>query len=268
MRWNKSIKITVILILSFFARIALGIDIQPLVNNKFPGWKVYQQVEGDLNGDTMPDVAAILYKESDSESGQTQLVIYLNDGKGGYQLNTLASKAICVGCGGIKAGPGPLGELSIQKGQLHIDSSGGSREQFGDKLKWRFDKARNKFILIGETYFLTDTAGSPLEAEIGDDSAPEVPEELLDEDGNAGDLPTDSFDINFLSLKAEKTIVRNYLAQKDGKNILITKKTKYNCVVPSMFKAIMLENFNYENHQNDVVEEISKRCVAQGSLLE
>src|SRR5262249_28425168 len=105
------------------------------------------------------------------------LVIYLDDGQGGYTLHTQAPKAICVGCGGPKAGMGePLGELSIVKGQLHVTYEGGSREAFSHELKWRLDKDQKNFVLIGETHQVTDTAG-------------EEPEKTLD--------------INFLAMKAE-----------------------------------------------------------------
>lgn len=153
---------------------------ESVIHRDFPGWKIHQQVRGSLNGDIDDDVAAILSKpaEGNDVNGQALLVVYLDDGKGGYRLHTKARKAICVGCGGPKAAMGePMGELSISKGLLHVTYEGGSREVFSDELKWRLDAKRNKFLLIRETRRVTDTLG---------------------------DAPDETLDINYAELRAEE----------------------------------------------------------------
>lgn len=155
---------------------------ESVIRRDFPGWKIHQQVRGSLNGDIDDDVAAILSKpaEGTDENGQALLVVYLDDGHGGYKLHTKARKAICVGCGGPKAAMGePLGDISISKGLLHVTYEGGSREVFNDELKWRLDAKKNKFLLIGETRHVTDTVG---------------------------DEPEETLDINYAALKEEKAI--------------------------------------------------------------
>jgi hypothetical protein len=142
---------------------------------------VHREAAGDLNGDGKPDFAAILSKpaEATDENGQALLIVYLNDGKGGYKLHTKSAKAICVGCGGPKAAMGePLGELAISRGLLHITYEGGSREVFEDELKWRLDAKKNKFLLIGETRRVTDTVGEDPEVTL-DINYPALKEEKL-----------------------------------------------------------------------------------------
>lgn len=178
MNWSKT---AAIIALCLAARSAQAADIGAVISGEFTGWGVHQMVKGDLNGDGRTDVAAILSKPAEEEdNGQALLVVFLDDGKGGFTLNTEAEKAICVGCGGPKAPMGePLGELSIAKDILHVAYRGGSREYFDDDLKWRFDKATGQFLLIGETQHVTDTLGNE-------------PEETLD--------------INFLSMKTDKIV--------------------------------------------------------------
>ena len=151
-----------------------------MIHHDFAGWKIHQLVRGSLDGDADDDLAAILSKpaEGNDENGQALLVVYLDDGKGGYKLHTRARKAVCVGCGGPKAAMGePMGELSISRGLLHVTYEGGSREVFSDELKWRLDAKRNKFLLIGETRRVTDTLG---------------------------DAPDETLDVNYASLRAEE----------------------------------------------------------------
>ena len=219
MNWSNGAALAAVIALGLIAPSARAEDIDALIGNKFSGWTVYQHAEGDLNGDGKPDIAAILSKPAEAEdNGQALLVVYFDDGKGGYTLNTEAEKAICVGCGGPKAAFGePVGELSISKGILHVDYQGGSRDAFDDDMKWRFDKATKQFLLIGETQHVTDTLGNE-------------PEETLD--------------INYLSLKTEKS----------------AGKKKHSCAVPAEFKAVTLAAFDYDGKHADDLGKISEAC--------
>jgi hypothetical protein len=219
MSWNKRIAAAAAISL-LVSSLAYAEGIDTPVHQDFPGWKVFQQVAGELNGDGNPDVAAILSKpaEGTDENGQALLVVYVGDGHGGYKLAVQAPKAICVGCGGPKAAMGePLGELSISRGQLRVTYQGGSREAFDDELKWRFDKQANDFQLIGETYHVTDTVGNE-------------PEETLD--------------INYTTLKMEKKVGRK----------------KHGCAVDPQFHTEKLSSFDYDEKHVDDLDKISEGC--------
>ncbi len=144
-----------------------NVPITEVLKSKFPDWELFEsrQVIGDLNGDGIKDFAAILSKEvpadKDNEAKkEALLVVFFGDAKESYQLKLQAPKAICVGCGGMKAEFGaPLGELSIANGVLLITAEGGSREMWTDVLKWRWDEKQKQFNLIGETYSVVDTVG-------------------------------------------------------------------------------------------------------------
>ncbi len=126
----------------------------------FPGYEIYEEATGDLNGDAKPDAAAILLKISTTEVQGTALIaVYLSKG-GAFKLHTKAEKATCVGCGGAKSPwDAPIGTMTIDKGVLKVVYEGGSREMFEDALKWRYEWARDRFMLIGETIKITDTIG-------------------------------------------------------------------------------------------------------------
>lgn len=221
MNWNKRAALAAFLVCASFAQPARADDgIEAVAAHDFAGWKIYQQVSGDLNRDGKLEVAAILSRpaEGTDENGQAMLAVYLNNGEGGYKLLTQSPKAICVGCGGPKAAMGePLGELSISKNLLNITYEGGSREAFEDEVKWRFDTKKKDFLLIGETRRVTDTLG-------GD------PEETLD--------------INYLTLKAEKKV----------------GKKKHACAVGAEFKAVALSTFDYDGKHIDDLEKLSEAC--------
>lgn len=153
---------------------------------QFPGWSLVEQAKGDLNADKKPDIALILKRPEEAKGNrdagvQALLVIALSDAAGRFQVHTQAPKAICVGCGGPRAIMGePLGVPKITAaGVLHIELEGGSREAWSDVLRWRLDRKKGHFLLIGRTYTVVDTIG---------------------------ETPETKFDANFSTLKAERFV--------------------------------------------------------------
>ena len=195
----------------------------------FPGFKLYQKAEGDLNGDRAADYVAILWNGDgviddmaspswNPDALKALLVIYFNDGKGSYHLQTTAPRAICVGCGGVKAIMGkPLGNLNIKKGVLWITYIGGSRSYWTDILKWRWDKQQKEFLLIGETYSSEDTMG---------------------------EYPLEHIDINYSTQKA----------------IRLTGKKQEVCRISSPSKENTLSTFDFANSNVGDRGKILKQC--------
>ena len=95
-------------------------DLDAAVRRDFPGWEVFARETGDLDGDGVDDDAAILFRPGKGEEpGRALLAVYRGAKTGLPSLLVKADKAICVGCGGVKAAfDQPLGELSIARGVL------------------------------------------------------------------------------------------------------------------------------------------------------
>jgi hypothetical protein len=141
----------------------------------FPGWNIDVAVEGDLNGDALPDVVATLKRPEakEGESGEAEreawLAVFLRAPDGQLRLHTKAARAVCLGCGGAKSSWSDIvGVPTIDaKGILTLTYEGGSREMWSHRLKWRLDKRRNHFALIGDTFESVDTLVRPGKEEPG-----------------------------------------------------------------------------------------------------
>jgi hypothetical protein len=187
---------------------------------QLPGWTVAQMAKGDLNGDSLADVAVTLRRPGPGAEGapaKVMLAIFLAGPGGTLRLHTKAAKAVCIDCGGAK---GPfdevLGTPSINtKGILGITYQGGSRETWTVFLKWRYDAKANRFLLIGETRDYADTLADDGEIEPGEVSAE---------------------DINYLSGKMIRTI---------------SKGGTQHCRVKPAWRAINLARFDFEGSSGD-----------------
>lgn len=123
-----------------------------------PGWKIEEQVAGDLNSDTLPDYALKLVEdkpEKDSEDIATErgraLVIVLANSDGALKRAGVADKLLqCTRCGGAFYGvvEAPA-SVKIEKGIVVVEQDHGSREITNTTYKFRFDPATQRFVLIG-----------------------------------------------------------------------------------------------------------------------
>ena len=124
------------------------------------GWKIEEQVTGDLNGDGVNDFALKLVEDKpdkDSEGVATEraraLVVALQTG-GKLVRAAVADKLLqCTRCGGAFYGvvESPA-EVTIEKGVLVVQQDHGSRNIDNSTYRFRYDSASTKFLLIGFDY--------------------------------------------------------------------------------------------------------------------
>jgi len=124
------------------------------------GWKIEEQVTGDLNGDSVPDFVVKLVedkpaKDSDDVAIERQraLVIVLQqDGK--LSRAAVADKLLqCTRCGGAFYGVSESpANVQIEKGVIVVDQDHGSRNLTNTYYRFRYDAASRQFILIGFDY--------------------------------------------------------------------------------------------------------------------
>jgi hypothetical protein len=127
------------------------------------GWKIEEQVAGDLNGDSVPDYALKLVEdkpEKNSEGDPTErgraLVLALATTDGKLKLAGVADSLLqCTRCGGAFYGvvESPA-NVKIEKGVVIIEQDHGSREVTDTTYRFRFDPTSGRFVLIG--FDLTD----------------------------------------------------------------------------------------------------------------
>ena len=135
-----------------------------------PGWKLEEQVTGDLNGDALPDYALKLLedkpaKDKDDAATERQraLVIVLQNKDGKLSRAAVTDRLLqCTRCGGAFYGvvEAPA-NVTIEKGVLIIEQDHGSREISDLTYRFRYEPQTQKFVLIGFDYSYRDrlTAG-------------------------------------------------------------------------------------------------------------
>lgn len=123
-----------------------------------PGWKTEEQIEGDLNGDSLPDSALKLVedkpatdKDGDATERQRALVIVLRNKDGKLARAAVTDKILqCTRCGGAFYGvvESPA-NVRIEKGVLIVDQDHGSRDLTNTTYRFRYEPETGKFALIG-----------------------------------------------------------------------------------------------------------------------
>jgi hypothetical protein len=114
------------------------------------GWKVDSQVSGDLNGDGVPDIAAILIEDkpdNDADDGPKHaFMVLLSDGNSKFVLAGINSKLLqCKGCGGVKE----FVDIQIKKDVVIVSQMSGSRTYTYNTWRFRYDHKSQRFVLIG-----------------------------------------------------------------------------------------------------------------------
>jgi hypothetical protein len=122
-----------------------------------PGWKLEEQVAGDLNNDSSPDYALKLVEDKPAKNDddtaserQRALVIVLNK-EGKLSRAAVADKLLqCTRCGGAFYGvmESPA-NVKIDKGVLTVEQDHGSREVTDLTYRFRYEPGSDRFALIG-----------------------------------------------------------------------------------------------------------------------
>ena len=122
------------------------------------GWKIEEQLTGDLNGDSVPDRVLKLIEDKpdkDAEGLPTErgraLVIALAEKDGNLKRAGIADKLLqCTRCGGAFYGVVETpANVTIEKGVVVVEQDHGSRNLTNTTYRFRFEPATQKFLLIG-----------------------------------------------------------------------------------------------------------------------
>ncbi|MFZ6743614.1 hypothetical protein ACO0LC_10340 [Undibacterium sp. JH2W] len=112
-----------------------------------PGWMIESQVSGDLNGDGVADIAAVLVEGKGAADDRQRglIVLQANAGKGYSLLGSNGKLLQCQGCGGVKDGV----NVAIKNGVLVVSQYSGSREYSVYTWRFRLDAASQRLQMIG-----------------------------------------------------------------------------------------------------------------------
>ncbi|MSP37827.1 MAG: hypothetical protein EXR70_04990 [Deltaproteobacteria bacterium] len=120
------------------------------------GWTIEEQIVGDLNRDSLPDVVLKLVQSKTSNSAadagekQRALIILFRGKNDQWRRAAIADRLLqCVTCGGalygVKEAPA---HVAIDKGILIVKQDHGSRNVVDQTFRFRHDKKIGKFLLI------------------------------------------------------------------------------------------------------------------------
>ncbi|HEX8651535.1 MAG TPA: hypothetical protein VF708_11905 [Pyrinomonadaceae bacterium] len=127
------------------------------------GWKIEEQVDGDLNADARPDTVLKLIEDLPEETAEgalniryRALLVLLKTETGKLHRAAVGARLLqCTGCGGVLGSPGG-GDIQIEKGVLVVYQLSGSRESTDVTQRFRYDARLKRFVLIGEDQVSTD----------------------------------------------------------------------------------------------------------------
>ncbi len=136
------------------------------------GWKIEEDVKGDLNQDGVIDHALKLIeidpdpkKDEMVDLGRALVIVF--GGNDGLRKAAVAGKILqCTACGGAFYGSMPApANVSIAKGVLTVMNDHGSRWVTEVTYKFRYDEQPGMFILIGFDYVSRDRAEGSVTSE-------------------------------------------------------------------------------------------------------
>jgi hypothetical protein len=125
------------------------------------GWKIEEQVKGDLNADSVADFALKLVEDKPDKNASGDpteryraVVIVLQDAGGKLTRAAVAGKLLqCTRCGGAFYGfVETPATLEIKNGIIEVNQDHGSRNLTNTYYKFRYDPATKQFVLIGFDY--------------------------------------------------------------------------------------------------------------------
>jgi hypothetical protein len=123
-----------------------------------PGWVIEGQVSGDLNKDSLADVALKLIEDKPAQDGENlplnrrRLLLVLFKGKDGkFSRVAVADRLLQDTCDGgafhaFCTGPA---NVRIQNGILIVNQDHGSRNVIEDTFRFRYEALDKRFVLIG-----------------------------------------------------------------------------------------------------------------------
>lgn len=120
------------------------------------GWSILAEAMGDLNKDSLVDVAVIVENPEECDFGKSRsLIILFKENKTGDKYNFACRSDQAIMASGMGGTLGdPFTSMEIKKGVLRIDFEGGSRETFSATHRYRYQQGA--FYPIGATYTATD----------------------------------------------------------------------------------------------------------------
>lgn len=131
------------------------------------GWAIEATFQQDLNGDGKTDAVLELIETLPPGSEEEMLpdrmralAVLLQTPAGGYRRIALAGRLLrCTACFGALAGPeGGGAEIKVVKGVIVVEEMWGSRETVTTRLRFRYDAALGRIVLIGEDIETFDRA--------------------------------------------------------------------------------------------------------------
>ncbi len=122
------------------------------------GWTIEAQVEGDLNKDSIPDLAVTLVEQMPANANkdypperQRALLLLFKTADGKFSRAALANKVLaCTRCGGAFYGAVETpANVEISNGVVIVKQEYGSRELTEKTFRFRYEPESGRFAFIG-----------------------------------------------------------------------------------------------------------------------
>ena len=119
------------------------------------GWKIEEQIEGDLNRDAKPDLLLQLIEDLPAGDDRYRaLLVLAKTNNGAWRRIAAAVRLLfCTSCFGVLAGPdGGSPDVKIANGVIVVNHLWGSNEATDHTQRFRYDMPLKRFVMIGEDY--------------------------------------------------------------------------------------------------------------------